>query len=437
MKDRWHPGNRVELLQDGDEFFPRVFAALRAARSEVFLETFILSDDKVGRELRSELIAAATRGVRVFVTVDGFGSPGLEGEFIDGLTAAGVHFHIFNPGLTLFGVRTNLFRRLHRKIIVIDGQLAFVGGINFIADQLEDFGPLAKRDYAVEIEGPVVADIHAFAEHAIRKPHRSLHNTGQREYHDTSTTTSRGSAKALFVTRDNRRARTHIERHYHLAIRQAQHELIIANAYFFPGYRLLWRLRQAARRGVRVSLILQGRPDIGLIKWASSQLYDYLLSSGVQIYEYCERPLHGKVAIADGEWSTVGSSNLDPLSLSLNLEANVVLLDREFNRTLRARLKDLMESQCQPVVAENISHNQWWRGAVSAVVFHFIRQFPHWANWLPRHTVALKKMGSAEEMPHAGNAEVSPPTASNAEASPMGSAEASPVGNAEVSPVRN
>lgn len=401
MKDRWHPGNRVELLQDGDEFFPRVFSALRAASTEVFLETFILSDDKVGRELRDELITAATRGVRVVVTVDGFGSPGLEGEFIDGLTAVGVHFHIFNPGLTLFGVRTNLFRRLHRKIIVIDGRLAFIGGINFIADQLEDFGPLAKRDYAVEIEGPVVDDIRTFAEHAIRKPHRGPRHWGRRSHPNAAKIPAIGPVKALFVTRDNRLARTHIERHYHLAIRQAQHELIIANAYFFPGYRLLRRLRQAARRGVRVSLILQGRADIGLVKWASRQLYDYLLSSGVQIYEYCERPLHGKVAIADNEWATVGSSNLDPLSLSLNLEANVVLRDREFNRTLRARLQDLMESQCKAVSTDHIEHSQWWRGAVSAVVFHCIRQFPNWASWLPTHTVVLKKMESPDALPDA------------------------------------
>lgn len=390
--DRWHSGNRVELLQDGDEFFPRVFAALREARSEVFLETFILSDDKVGRQLRAELIAAARRGVRVVVTVDGFGSPGLEGEFIDGLTAAGVHFHIFNPGLTIFGLRTNLFRRLHRKIIVIDGTLAYVGGINFIADQLRDFGPEGKRDYAVEIEGPVVDDIHTFAEHAIRKPHRGPRHWRRPPQRTDTPSKSVGSAQALFVTRDNRSARTQIERHYHLAIRRAQHELIIANAYFFPGYRLLWRLRQAARRGVRVTLIIQGRPDIGVIKWATRQLYDYLLTSGVQIYEYCERPLHGKVAIADSDWSTVGSSNLDPLSLSLNLEANVILLDSDFNRILRARLHELMDSQCKPVGTENLPPHQWWGGVVSAVVFHFIRQFPHWASWLPRHTVVLKKV---------------------------------------------
>lgn len=394
MKQRWHDGNRLMLLQDGDEFFPRVFEKIREAREEVLLETFILSDDKVGRGLRAELIAAAERGVRISITVDGFGSPGLEGEFIDGLTSAGVNFHIFNPGFTLFGFRTNWFRRLHRKIIVIDRKLAYIGGINFIADQLSDFGPEAKRDYAVEIEGPVVGDIHAFARRSLERPHIGRYRWSARP--DESSAAKRGGARILFVTRDNRRARTNIERHYQLAIRRAQHELIIANAYFFPGYRLLWRLRQAARRGVDVSLILQGRPDIGLVKWASSQLYHYLLGSGVKIYEYCERPLHGKVAIADNEWATVGSSNLDPLSLSLNLEANVVVLDEEFNRTLRARLADLMDNQCQMVQpdAGEMGRSHWWRAPMSALVFHVVRNFPNWAGWLPRHTIVLKKVKS-------------------------------------------
>lgn len=407
MKQRWHDGNRLLLLQDGDEFFPRVFEKIREARHEVLLETFILSDDKVGRDLRAVLIEAAQRGVRINVTVDGFGSPGLEGEFIDGLTAAGVRFHIFNPGFTLFGIRTNWFRRLHRKIVVIDKTLAYVGGINFIADQLSDFGPEAKRDYAVEIEGPVVGDIHAFAQRSLERPHIGRYRWTVRM--DKSTPATSGDARVLFVTRDNRRARTNIERHYQLAIRQARRELIIANAYFFPGYRLLWRLRQAARRGVDVSLILQGRPDIGIVKWASSQLYHYLLGSGVKIYEYCERPLHGKVAIADEQWSTIGSSNLDPLSLSLNLEANVVILDQIFNRSLRERLVDLMEHKCQ-LVPDDLADNgrsHWWRGPMSALVFHVVRNFPSWAGWLPRHTIVLKKVESSTTACTTGDA---PPT---------------------------
>lgn len=388
MKARRHSGNRVQLLTDGDEFFPRLFTAIEQAQHEVLLETFILSDDKVGRELHSQLIAAARRGVRVAVTVDGFGSPGLEGEFLDTLVGAGVTFQVFNPGLTLFGVRTNLFRRMHRKIVVVDGILAYVGGINFIADQLTDFGPEAKRDFAAEIEGPVVNDIRTFFiktnhRHHLRSP-LAARNTHRKKLP--------GKAQVLFVDRDNRRSRNNIERQYHLAIRNAKRELIIANAYFFPGYKLLWRLRQAAQRGVRISLVLQGNPDIGIARWASRQLYTYLLSSGVKIHEYCERQLHAKVAIADDDWSTIGSSNLDPVSLSLNLEANVVIIDREFNHALRERLQSMIREHCRCMTLEEGMHNRWWNGLTSTVAFHFLRHFPHWAGLLPDHTIKLKKV---------------------------------------------
>lgn len=399
MKVRKLSGNRVQLLTDGDEFFPRLFAAIEQAQHEVLLETFILSDDKVGRELHSQLIAAARRGVRVAVTVDGFGSPGLEGEFLDKLVGAGVTFQVFNPGLTLFGVRTNLFRRMHRKIVVVDGILAYVGGINFIADQLSDFGPEAKRDFAAEIEGPVVNNIRTFFiktnhRHHLRSPSTARNNQSQK---------LPGKAQVLFVDRDNRRSRNNIERQYHLAIRNAKRELIIANAYFFPGYKLLWRLRQAAQRGVKISLVLQGSPDIGIARWASRQLYTYLLSGGVKIYEYCERQLHAKVAIADDDWSTIGSSNLDPLSLSLNLEANVVIIDRDFNHALRERLQSMIQEHCRCMTLEEGTHNHWWNGLTSTAAFHFLRHFPHWAGLLPAHTIKLKKVvdnGASTSLPN-------------------------------------
>ena len=206
MKIRWHSGNRVQLLTDGDEFFPRLFSAMEQAQHEILVETFILSNDKVGRELHSRLIAAARRGVRVAVTVDGSGSPGLKGQFLDGLVAAGVTFQVFNPGLTLFGMRTNLYRRMHRKIVVIDGRLAYVGGINFIADQLSDFGPEAKRDYAAEIEGPVVNEIRTFFIKTNHRHHLKLLplTLGNRRQPQS------GKAQILFVDGDNRHSRNNI-----------------------------------------------------------------------------------------------------------------------------------------------------------------------------------------------------------------------------------
>ena len=198
-----------------------------------------------------------------------------------------------------------------------------------------------------------------------------------------------GDAAAIFVTRDNRLHTTDIERHYRIAIRAARQRVVIANAYFFPGFRLLKEMRKAARRGVEVKLILQGEPDMAIVKTAANMLYHHLLSAGVQIFEYCERPLHGKVAVSDDEWATVGSSNLDPLSLSLNLEANVVIKDRAFNQHLSARLEHLIAHNCRQIVAADLVESNWWRGLRSFFVFHLLSRYPAWAGWLPAHTPRL------------------------------------------------
>src|SRR5690606_23771069 len=151
MTGVWRHDNTVELLENGEAFFPRVFDAIRAARREVLLETFILFDDEVGRELRQALIEAARRGAQVDVTVDGYGSDCLDEAFIGGLTEVGVRFHVFDPYPRIFGFRVNALRRLHRKLVVVDGEVAFVGGINYSADHLASFGPEAKQDYAAEL----------------------------------------------------------------------------------------------------------------------------------------------------------------------------------------------------------------------------------------------------------------------------------------------
>ena len=159
----WHGNNRVQLLENGEEYFPRVFEVLRQAQSEILLETFIVFEDKVGNELQQILIEAAQRGVRITVSLDGFGCGELSTEYLAALSTAGVRLQIFDPAPRHFGFRTNWFRRLHRKIVVVDGTIAFLGGINFSADHLADFGPEAKQDYSVEVQGPAVADIHHFA----------------------------------------------------------------------------------------------------------------------------------------------------------------------------------------------------------------------------------------------------------------------------------
>jgi cardiolipin synthase len=378
----WRDGNRVRLLENGEQFFARAFQAISAARREILLETFILFEDRVGTELHRLLVEAARRGVRVEVTVDGYGSPRFSQEFLASLAEAGVRFRVFDPHRTLFGMRLHVFRRLHRKLLVIDAERAFVGGINYSADHLGDFGPKSKQDYAIELEGPVVADVHGFATaaidgHAESWRHRAV--KGARNAHP-------GDAMVLFDIRDNAARTSNIERHYRSAIRGARHEIIIANAYFFPGYGFLRELKRAAQRGVRVSLIVQGEPDMPIAMSAARVLYRELMTTGVDIHEYCARAFHGKVALVDDEWATVGSSNLDPLSLSLNLEANVFVRDRDFNQELRRRLQDLTQRHCRRVDIDDLPQRSVWRRISQPVLYHALRHFPAWAGLLPAHT---------------------------------------------------
>lgn len=402
MDHGWTTGNRLRLLENGEEYFPRLIAALNAARGSVLLETFILAEDDVGRQLAEALAAAARRGVQVALTVDGFGTAELSADYMASLARAGVAVRMFSPGHRLLGRRANLFRRLHRKLVAIDGSIAFVGGINLSVDHLVQASPIAKQDYAVEVQGPAAQVIHTFMLEAIGAGTKRPQAMRWRRpaVRDNAVPDAGLPGAALLVTRDNQAHRNDIERHYLMAIRAARREIVIANAYFLPGYRLLQAICAAAQRGVDVQLILQGRPDMLWVKRTVDMLYAHLRESGVRIFEYCERPNHSKVAVVDDDWATVGSSNLDPLSLSLNLEANLVIRDVGFVATLKDNLRNLMSRSCTEISAVEGRPGAWWHGIATPVIFHFLRKFPAWAGWLPAHTPRLV----SPEMPAAADA---------------------------------
>lgn len=374
---RWRAGNAVRLLENGDEFFPRAFEAIGAAKHEILLETFILFEDKVGLELHRHLVDAARRGVRIDLTVDGWGSPSFSREFVAGLVDAGVRFHIFDPHPKPFGLRLHVFRRMHRKLLVVDGHTAFVGGINFSADHLMDYGPEAMQDYSVELHGPIVDDIRAFTSAQAQVPLTALR--------DGAASEPQGPARVKLTVRDNARCRTEIERGYRRAIRRAKRKVVIANAYFFPSHNLLRELRRASRRGVDVSLIVAARSDQPIATMGARALYKHLIQAGVQVFEYMLRPFHGKVALVDDEWATVGSSNLEPLSLALNLEANVFIRDAGFNAVLDERLRSLRDAHCRRIDAASL-RGGIWQTVTAPMAYHLIRRFPRWAGLLPAHT---------------------------------------------------
>jgi cardiolipin synthase A/B len=383
----WQSGHHFELLENGEDFFPAVLGAIARARREVLIETFIWDNDETGLALREAVVAAAHRGVSVDICADAYGSPRLDEAFLRDVKAAGVRVHVFDPQPTRLGLRLNLFRRLHRKIAVVDGDVAFVGGINFEVKQNVGVSPASKRDYAVRVRGPVVGEIRDFCRAFLRQQRPALRKPSLwRRWLSRGVRGGRlpptQDGSALFVYRDNDRHRDDIELMYRAWIRAAREEIVLANAYFFPGYRLLRQLRAAARRGVRVRMILQGMPDLRYAQLASTTLYEYLLASGIEIHEYVERPLHAKVAVIDGRWVTIGSSNLDPLSLWLNLEANLFVGDHALAQALRARLQELMQAHCRPVVYENVAMPRWWRRLYRWLLFHIVRRCPGWAGAL-------------------------------------------------------
>jgi cardiolipin synthase len=343
-------GNRLQLLRAGTEFFPALEAAIAAARHEIYLETYIFADDAAGRRIARALAEAAAQGVRTHVIVDGITVKRYLGRLSERLLAADVSFAIYRPDISPWDFSERRLRRLHRKMAVIDARVAFIGGINIIDDMHTPGHTPPRYDYAVRIEGPLVAAMRAEADRLWRLV--SLANFRQwweESPPPTADAVSGGYQRAAFLVRDNFRHRSDIEDAYLAAIEEANEEIILASAYFFPGARFRRALVAAAGRGVRVILLLQARVEYMLLHYASRALYGALLDAGVQIFEYTKSFLHAKVAVIDGRWATVGSSNIDALSLLLMREANVIVEDRKFAQELRESLLERVIDGARPV----------------------------------------------------------------------------------------
>lgn len=346
-------GNQIRLLRNIDEYYPALEREIDAAASEIFLETYIFEADDTGQRIGAALIRAARRGVLVHLMIDGFGSRLFPEEQRRELLEAGVQLLVFRPELWSLRLRSTRLRRLHRKLAVVDGRIGFCGGINIIdhGDSRRNAPP--RLDYAVSIKGPLIADMHdAVRTLWLRTAWTQLRRRWLPLTKPVLDLAPRGDQRAAFLVRDNVRHRHDIEEAYLRAIARAHREVVVANAYFLPGRRFLKALCDAARRGVRVTLLLQGRVEYVLVHYASRALYRDLLDAGVQIHEYTRSFLHAKVAVVDDSWATVGSSNIDPVSLLLAREANVVVQDRTFVRELRASLMDAVNAGAKPVHPE-------------------------------------------------------------------------------------
>ena len=353
-------GNRLTLLESGREYFPALEAACDAARHEIHLETYMFEDDVAGQRVARALMRAAQRGVATHLLVDGFGSKNLAPALVEDLKAAGVRFMVYRPDIAPWTFQRQRLRRMHRKLAVIDARIAFVGGINIIDDMHTPRHTPPRFDYAVAIEGPLLEPVHSAAKRLWTIVQLTQFGAGWPDDEGPLPDTSvRGTQRAAFLIRDNLWHRNDIEEAYLEAIAAARSEIVIASSYFFPGLSFRHALAEAAARGVRVLLLLQGRVEYRLLHYASRALYGTLLDSGVEIHEYHKSFLHAKVAVIDGTWATVGSSNIDPFSLLLAREANVVVDDPGFAGELRASLQAALDRGAQQVRAESWHRRPW------------------------------------------------------------------------------
>ena len=353
-------GHHLELLRGAHEFFDALVADIDASAHEVRVETYIFNVYGAGARVAQALADAAARGVNVFFVMDGFGTPQLPAPWPQKFTEAGVRWLIFSPLDWLGLLIPSRWRRLHRKLCVIDGKVAYCGGVNLIDDWWDPiYGALEapRFDFMVRINGPLVREVHAamaqfwWRLRAVRSAQQvdwlGTWQALQLAAHEKLTPDQRAArgtgALAQLVLRDNVRYRSRIERAYSLALGDAKQNIILANAYFLPSRKIRRSLVHAAQRGVRVRLLLQGRYDYFMSYHGTRALYGDLLAGGVEIYEYQRSFLHAKVAVVDEHWATVGSSNIDPLSLLLAREANVVVADAAFAKALSDELEQALQ----------------------------------------------------------------------------------------------
>ena len=366
--------NRLALLHCGAEFFPELEQACDNAVSEIYLETYIFADDETARRIEEALIRAARRNVRVYVITDWTGSGHRNSKRLkERFSAGGVKHRSFNPWFRRGVART------HRKMCVIDRKLAFLGGLNINDDLISDDDsamplPAPRWDFGVRISGPLVSFIHdeiTTQWARLGKLDLKARLDRMRKLRTVHVEYVNAPAFAALVVRDNLRNRRTIQRSYLHALGHARETAWLANPYFAPGRKMRDALCRAAERGVDVTLLL-GVGQFKIQDAVARSFYPKLLKHGVKIYEYQKTQLHGKVAVVDDEWATVGSSNYDGFSLFVNQEANIVVKDVEFAHALRDHIRNGVDDAVR-IHAEEFRNTPWHMRAWYGTAFLIYR----------------------------------------------------------------
>ncbi|HWA34384.1 MAG TPA: phospholipase D-like domain-containing protein [Cyclobacteriaceae bacterium] len=339
--------NKLKLVRGGIEFFELLEQMIDKARHLIHFQVYILDEDATGKNVARALIRAAQRGVKVFLMVDGYASKNLSKSFIMELTEAGIHFRMFQP---LFKSRKfYVGRRLHHKVIVVDDFYSLVGGLN-ISDRYNDTDDgRAWLDWAILAEGQISEQLAKVCVRRYKMRLKLMHDH-QRPTGDLSLRTVESPVRIRINDWIGRRRE--ITNTYLDMFKTAKSHITIMSPYFLPGSELRSRMKQALGRGVAVKVIIAGISDVPMSKHAERYLYRWMFRNKVQIYEYQDTVLHGKVGIVDGRWMTIGSYNLNNLSAYVSVELNLDITDASFAKSAEERLFEIMEKQCVLITEE-------------------------------------------------------------------------------------
>lgn len=335
----------VNLVFGGENYFQTLIKLIDEAKDTLHLQTYIFTDDETGLLIAESLMKAAKRKVKVFMVCDAFGSK-ISNAFISHLNKEGIHFRFFSP----FFSNENIYlgRRLHHKVVVADSKVALVGGIN-IADKYHGTNEEPPwLDYAVLIRGASCLYLHHLCTRIFEK--RKFRRRNERQ---SEKIFFEGTIPVRFRRNDWVTGKNEIHRSYREALLGAEQSVIIVASYFLPGYFFKKLLKKTAQRGVEIKIVLPGKSDMPFFLFAERFLYRYLLNNRIRIYEWSNSVLHGKAIVADDEWSSIGSYNLNFLSRYRSIELNVDIMNKLFTTTFKSHLEELIRDKCTEITKKD------------------------------------------------------------------------------------
>ncbi len=371
-KHDYTEGHSIELLRSGEPFFAANIAAIDQAQQYIHFQSYIVDEDDTGLRIIDALVRAAQRGVRTYLLLDAYGTKYLSGGLMKRINDSGILFRFFSPVFITEGFHLSL--RLHHKVLLVDGELAIIGGMNF-ADRYH--GTLRKKewlDFALMVKGPECRHVNSILRKLWNKTFISKEERSNEIVHITRTYEE--NIRLRVIENNWYRNKIEVLRSYRSAFKRAQDHMIIFASYFLPGRLERKLLRLASSRGVDIKIVLAAESDTPIFKRATSFLYDYILRNNIKIYEYLPSNLHAKIATVDGKWFTIGSYNLNHISDYGSIEMNVDVLDEPFTEKFEKILLRIIKNDCRQVTFEEYLRRKTWYNQFSGwISYQMIRLF--------------------------------------------------------------